>query len=133
LAAQRTRIETAKLLATFVAGMAGAVVATALQVGDPNGLDVTAVVFLLLTALGVVIVILLDRTKDVDVEAVALDAQLSGWNQTRLLEELRRLSYAAMNSNEAVVRATRTAASLTAVSALLAGVFATVSLLLSPA
>lgn len=50
LARQRAQADTAKLLATFAAGVAGALVATALQVGAPEGLDWASAWLLLMTS-----------------------------------------------------------------------------------
>lgn len=128
-ASQRARIETAKLLATFSAGLGAAVVATALQVGEPNLLDVVAVVFLSLSFVGAVAAILLDRTKDVDVDAIVRDAHLGGWTDSQLIFALRQHSYAALMYNKSVVDSTRLSAIYATSVASAAGVLATLSLL----
>jgi hypothetical protein len=128
-AGQRSRIETAKLLATFSAGMAAAVVATALQVGDPNVLDGIAVVFLSLAFAGAIAAILLDRTKDVDVDAVVRDAHVGGWTHIQLINALRQASYTALTYNRSVVNSTRLSALYAASAAFASGALATLSLL----
>ena len=132
-AAQRARIETTKLLATFSSALAATVVATALQVSAPNALDQAAVWLLLLTALGAVVVILLDRTREVDTDALMRNAHLNNWSPEKSISELREAGYIALNYNRTVVTATRIGAALTAVFALAAGVVGTLSLLQAPA
>jgi heme/copper-type cytochrome/quinol oxidase subunit 4 len=61
---QRSQADTAKLLVTFALGIAATLVATALQVGDPNGWDLTATIILGVAFIFALLVIVLDRVKE---------------------------------------------------------------------
>lgn len=128
-AAQRARIENTKLLATFSTAMSATVVATALQVSPPSALDKIAAWLLVVAALGVVLVILLDRTREVDTGAILRNARIEKWNESTLMNELRQAAYATLTYNGSVVIHTRTAALGTAAAAFSAGVLSALSLL----
>ncbi|GAA0452565.1 hypothetical protein Ade02nite_00530 [Paractinoplanes deccanensis] len=129
LARQRAQADTAKLLATFAAGVAGALVATALQVGAPEGLDWASAWLLLMTFVGVLAVIAVDRVAEADHDKVLSLRVVRGWSQEDLLAELRVAELKAVYSNDEVVRAVRGALALQLLLALATGVVAAASLL----
>ncbi|SNY65337.1 hypothetical protein SAMN05421748_12829 [Paractinoplanes atraurantiacus] len=129
LARQRAQVDTAKLLATFAAGIAGALVATALQVGVPEGLDWAAAWLLLVTFAGVLGVIAVDRVAEADHDKVLGLQVLRGWSQEDLLVELRVAELKAVYSNDEVVRLVRSVLAVELLLALATGIVAATSLL----
>lgn len=105
LARQRAQVDTAKLLATFSAAVAVTLVATALQVGQSaSGWDKIAVVGLAASFVAVLLVIMSDRTSQVDHQYVVSQSVLHGWSQAQLATKLRVATIAAVTSNERPVR-----------------------------
>jgi hypothetical protein len=129
LARQRAQVDTAKLLATFAAGIAGALVATALQVGRPNGLDWAASWLLLVTFVAVLAVIAVDRLAEADHDQILNMRMVRNWTQDQLLLELRAAALTAVYANNEVVRIVRTALAVQLLLSVTTGIVATTSLL----
>jgi hypothetical protein len=129
LARQRAQVDTAKLLATFAAGIAGALVATALQVGRPNGLDWAASWLLLVTFVAVLAVIAVDRLAEADHDQILNMRMVRNWTQDQLLLELRAAALTAVYANNEVVRTVRTVLTVQLLLSVTTGIVATTSLL----
>jgi hypothetical protein len=129
LARQRAQVDTAKLLATFAAGIAGALVATALQVGRPNGLDWAASWLLLVTFVAVLAVIAVDRLAEADHDQILNMRMVRNWTQDQLLLELRAAALTAVYANNEVVRTVRTVLTAQLLLSVTTGIVATTSLL----
>ena len=128
-ARQRAEVDTAKLLATFSAGVAATLVATSLQVGEPNGLDLAGTIFLASAVLAVIVVIVLDRVAEADQGKVLELSQVNRWTQAQVLKELRKSTLTAAYSNAEVVLNVRRALMVQVILSCVAGVIACVSLL----
>jgi hypothetical protein len=120
---QRAHADGAKLITTFVAGLTGTLVATALQVPDDpgswdKGLEIAAVAGLVLCFLQTVIVIQRDR----------ILLPNPGYHATEA--ELRSHEFAAEEHNERVVGRVQRAAMLQIVLAAVTGLLAIAALLL---
>jgi len=108
LARQRAQVDTAKLLATLAVGVAATLVATALQVGRAASAWDKVAVGMLGGAFGaVILVVLADRISQVNHLNVVSQSVIEGWSQTQLATKLQALTIAAVDSNEAPVRAVR--------------------------
>ncbi|MFF5079198.1 hypothetical protein ACFY36_19240 [Actinoplanes sp. NPDC000266] len=129
LARQRAQVDTAKLLATFAAGIAGALVATALQVGEPEGLDWAAAWLLLVTFVAVLGVIAVDRLAEADHDQILNVRAIRNWDQDKMLEELRVAALTAVYSNGGVVRMVRSVLALQLLLSVATGIVAATSLL----
>jgi hypothetical protein len=128
-ARQRAEVDTAKLLATFAAGVAATLVATSLQVGEPSGLDLTGTIFLAAAVLAVVCVIALDRIAEADQGKILELSQINKWTQAQVLRELRKSTVVAAYSNAEVVLSVRRALIVQVILSCVAGTIACVSLL----
>jgi hypothetical protein len=98
-ARQRAQVDTAKLLATFAAGVAAALVATALQVGRPSYLDKVSLWLFAACSFAVIMVVLCDRLTEADHTQTCVVAATNGWDDNRLVGELRILHVAAVRNN----------------------------------
>lgn len=128
-ARQRTQVDSAKLVATFAASLAAALIASALQVGKALGWDVAGSTLLGVAFLGVLIVVALDRTKEVDQEAILRYGDNHHWSGQQILEYLRFVVYISVKNNEAVVRSVKVATQLQVLVAAAASICGIVSLL----
>jgi hypothetical protein len=128
-ARQRAQVDTAKLLATFAAGIAATLVATALQVGDPEQLDRISAWLLAVTFLAAIMVIMLDRIAEANQSQTLELSALGKWDDERLLFELRRATLKAVFSNHEVVRSVKIALAVQLVFSTATGVAAATSLL----
>ena len=109
VAAQRAKADTAKLVATFAAGIAGTLVASALQAGaskQPTHLHWGGGISLGVVFLLALLVIVLDRIEEANYWAVLEAAAVARprWSETRTVGELRTAARTARNQNEKVVR-----------------------------
>jgi hypothetical protein len=128
-ARQTSQVETVKLLVTFSLGIAGTMVATALQVSPPNAWDLAALVLLAVAFLLTLVSIGLDRLKWPSRRA-ALDKQADeGWDEAELLVYLRGLMRDTEEENDRVVRHVRHAAEFQVLAAAVAAGLAVTSLL----
>ncbi len=109
---QRSQVDTAKLVATFAAGVAATLVATALQVGSPSAWDIAAVSLLGATVAATVIVISFDRLTEANHPAILQLKQIHNWSEERLLEELQASLIAAVDANAWVLTAVKIAATV---------------------
>jgi hypothetical protein len=110
LVRQQAQADTAKLLVTFAAGIASALVASALQVGPTSSLDIAATATLGVALLAAIAVLALDRLVETDRDSIMGLAFAGGWSQERLQDELRRATLIAEVFNRSVVRTIRSAA-----------------------
>ena len=123
-------MDTAKLLATFSAGIAATIVGTALQVGDkPRGLDVAASIVLGASFLAVLAVVLLDRIGEADTGETLQLAKVHSWKEEKLVEELRAANIKAVQGNADVIRTVQWALAIQIVLSVSAFVLASISLL----
>jgi hypothetical protein len=128
-ARQRAQVDTAKIIATFTAGVAATLVATALQVGAPTTLDRVASYFLMTSVVATVCVVLLDRIVEADQATVLQNALVNSWSDSEILTQLRLASIAATNFNEDVVRYVRWSLAVQLCISAVAGIVAAISLL----
>ncbi|WP_329107782.1 hypothetical protein OG792_05050 [Micromonospora sp. NBC_01699] len=128
-ARQRAQVDTAKLLATFASATAATLVASALQVGKVNTLELLATIFLGVSFIAVILIILLDRITEADQARVLELSHLHGWDEHKLLTELRAATLKAANANVAVVRAVQWMLGIQIAFAATTGAVAAVSLL----
>lgn len=126
---QRAQVDTAKLIATFSAGIAGTLVATALQVKDPSTLDVVAVWLLAATVVFSIAVILLDRLIEADHAHVLEMSEVHGWTKTEVRSRLREATLSTVKANGAVVTVVRCALAIQVAVAVVTGAVAAASLL----
>ncbi|WP_086149257.1 hypothetical protein [Cellulosimicrobium sp. KWT-B] len=106
---QRSQTDTAKLVTTFLAGIAGAMCGVALQVrveGDER-LDVLTSIGFAVTLLFTLLVFAADRVREPDHVKVQSRALRFRWDVSRQLEELREATELALELNESVLRAVR--------------------------
>ncbi|WP_328321872.1 hypothetical protein OHA70_25555 [Kribbella sp. NBC_00382] len=127
-ARQRARADIAKLIATFMAGVAATLVGTALQVSPTNTIDRVATWFLGAAVVLALAVLLLDRTKEADHAALIIEAKLQGWNDAKLMAELRHEVISAADYNLRWLPVIRGALALQVSASVAAGVLAAVSL-----
>jgi hypothetical protein len=128
-ARQRSRVDTAKLLATFIAGIAATLVATALQVGTPNTLDMMSAYFLAASVVAAIFVVISDRITEADSDLLLRIAQQEKWSDQELVGKLRRASMIAAENNKGVVAQVQSALSVQVALSIITGVIAAVSLL----
>lgn len=128
-ARQRAQVDTAKLLATFAAGVAATLVATALQVGEPRKLDAIASWLLAASVMAVVCIILLDRIAEADHSKIFELSHVNQWDRERVLAELRAATVKAMYGNAEVVNTVRWALVFQVALSAATGAVASVSLL----
>jgi hypothetical protein len=130
LTRQRSRADTAKLVATFAAGIAAALVASALQgQADPSGWDWVSACGLGLTVVLTTGVVLLDRLEEPDHNRVLNLAALGQWSDDHRLFELRAAGLEATRTNEGIVRRIATFLWMQLVFAVLTGTAAAYSML----
>ncbi|MCZ2807606.1 hypothetical protein O2W18_21075 [Modestobacter sp. VKM Ac-2983] len=123
------QVETIKLLVTFTLGIAGTLVATALQVEPQNGWDKSAVAMLAIAFVLTLCAVGLDRLKWPD-RQTALDLQTTNtWTEAQLLRYLSGKMRQAHGENEIVVSSVRHAAEFQVLFSLAAAGFAATSLL----
>jgi hypothetical protein len=104
MARQRSRADTAKLVATFAAGIAATLVASALQTAvTPSTLTWVTAWALAATVLLTAAVVLLDRLEEPDHAKVLQLAALGHWNDAHLLFELRAAALEAARLNERTI------------------------------
>lgn len=133
LARQRSRADTAKLVATFAAGIAAALVASALQAGaEPSGWDWVSAWALGLTVVLTTGVVLLDRLEEPDHNRVLNLAALGQWSDEHRLFELRAAALEATRTNEGIIRRVTTFLWMQLVVAVLTGTAAAYSMLNAP-
>jgi uncharacterized membrane protein YhfC len=132
LAGQKAEADTAKLLATFTAGVAATLVATALQVGTPaNSADRWAVSLLALSIAAALFVVFSDRVQSPDHSKVLQNRALSKpeWTDEQTLNELRKEQLATVGFNRWVLLVIRLMLAIQVLLAVTAGAFASASLL----
>lgn len=128
-ARQRSQVETAKLLATLAITLAATLLGSALQVGKSMAWDIAGSVLLAVAFLGVLVVILLDRTTEVDQEAVLAYGNSRNWSAAEIVEDLRLTVYISVKNNEAVVNTVKIATQVQVAISVLSAICSAVSLL----
>lgn len=129
-ARQRSRADTAKLVATFAAGIAGGLVASALQTGGtPSGWDWASTWGLVVTVVLTVGVVISDRMTEPDHGKVLTNATTANWDDGRKLIELRLAAVAANYANEQVIRNIQMILSLQVAGAMFTGATGAYSML----
>lgn len=103
LARQQAQVENAKLITTFVAGIAAALDASALQVRGSSSLTVASSISLVLAILFVIAILLADRLTDANYAAVVTDAKAQGLDDAETVNRLRTASANAVDVNDSVV------------------------------
>lgn len=127
---QQRQVESAKLVTTFSASVAAAIVAAALQTGpDSTSLDILAAVFLSTAFLAVLIVIILDRTTEVKQEDLVHDYRLAGFTDEQIATELVIQTHASIRNNDSIVTQVKIASIIQVLLAGVAGLLAALSLL----
>jgi hypothetical protein len=126
---QRSQVETAKLLATFALAASATVVATALQVGNPNALDAWATYLLGVAFILAILVIFLDRRVEPNPDFVWMVLAIPSWTEVERIDKLEALSIAARRVGEVVVRRVRIVATMQVFVSTIAGAVAAASLL----
>ena len=126
---QRGQVDSAKVVAVFAAGTAGAIVASALQTGTPNDLDRNSVIALAGAAILTLIVVFLDRVREADHEWLSTQASVFVWTPDQFVIALQAHTLSAITDNEKVVSLVRHALLVQILVASAAGLFATLSLL----
>jgi hypothetical protein len=132
-ARQRAQADVAKLVVTFTTGVAATLVGTALQVSPTTKLDRAATWVLAAAVILTLIVLFLDRVREADHEALFTEARLRGWDDARLLMELRFAVVAAAQFNLRWLVFVRAAVAAQVSVAIVAGMLAGISLLRAPA
>src|SRR5207302_794736 len=125
---QRAQVEAAKLLSTLGVATAAAFVASALQVGRQEADDAAAAWLIGCAFVGVVIVVLLDRTTIVDHQTLLNRLALGNFDEGQELITLRKDAMISILNNDAVVRQVRFAAGVTLLLAVTSAAFAINSL-----
>jgi hypothetical protein len=128
-ARQRVQVETAKLLATFAISLAATLIASALQVAKSKPWDIAASGLLALAFIGLLVVIALDRTTEVDQEDIFRYGNSLNWTSDEIIDSLRFAMYVSVKNNEAVVATVKLVAQAQVAASVLAGAFAIISLL----
>jgi hypothetical protein len=126
---QRAQVDTAKLIATFSAGISGTLVATALQVKEPTRLDTVAALLLACTVAASLVVIVLDRLTEADHGHVLELSEIHGWDEQKTRQELRVAILGTVRVNASVVNVVRWALGLQLLVAAGAAAVAVASLL----
>lgn len=102
---QRGKSDNSKLVATFAAGIAVTIFATALQVGTPaSDLEHEAWPWMMLSAGLAVAVVLLDRLREVDYRALLQYAHFNGWDEPTFVHELRWRTMEVVRFNDWTIR-----------------------------
>jgi hypothetical protein len=128
LARQRAKVDTAKLVVTFITAVAATMVATSLQVAPTTTFERAAAWFLGATLLAALAVALLDRLAEPDTDTILKLCQVKKWSETELIEELRAELIGSVVSNDTVIMRVMTATVVSVASAGVSGVLATLSL-----
>jgi uncharacterized membrane protein len=128
---QRAQADSAKLVATFVIGVAASVVASALQMNrtGAESYNKWASILLALSAILTVFVIILDRISEADHKSLLEEAHVKKWSEAELLEELRTLTITASRDNQKVLREVQLALLLQFVVASVCGITAAIGML----
>ncbi len=121
--------DTVKLVVTFAAGLAGALVGTALQVGEPSGLDITAIFFLAGAVVLTGYAIFSDSLQRPDRPSVVAARAANGWNDTQTMAYLEGKHEQADSANRRVVGLVRQLAAYQLLASAGSAVFAVMSLL----
>jgi hypothetical protein len=122
---QRTSIDGAKVVATFTAGVAATLVATALQVGQqPSWADLVATVFWTITIAVTISIFLGDELQTADLQTIAI----MGGTPDQILYNYRRNLLTAVNGNKIVLERVLRKLSNQILLALITVCFAVVSL-----
>jgi hypothetical protein len=101
---QRAQTDSAKLVATFVVGVVGVIVAASLQLTAPPVAHRQLTAWLLATSVALtVLVIILDRISEADHEGIITEARIRNWGEDRLLQELRLNTITASKDNQKVL------------------------------
>ncbi|MGH3585525.1 MAG: hypothetical protein ACRDQ0_04295 [Pseudonocardia sp.] len=130
LAHQRSQVDTAKILVTFTLAVAATLVATALQVEAPNGLDIAASVVLGIGFLVTIAVIFLDRIAEPNRSRAEKKARQRNLSDDQLLELLQDLALDAEDENDTIVDQVKLASIVQVHLSITCAVLATLSLLL---
>ncbi len=131
LAAQRARVDTAKLLVTFSTGVASAFLVGSMQTGGSvsGRMDVFAIAAFAICGALALVVILLDRLREPDHEAVIRASALRAVPAGEMIAELRIAGLAALEFNEVIVNRVRSIVGWQLVSAVGASVLSGIWLL----
>jgi hypothetical protein len=109
LARQRAQADNAKLVATFAAGIAAALAASALEAGsEPSGWDWAAAILLGLTVFATGVVLLLDRVAEPNHKPVMRAADNAAntptpWSDAYTLYRLRKTAVKTAKKNQKVL------------------------------
>ena len=127
---QQRQVETAKLVTTFSASVAAAIVAAALQTDPASApLDILAAVLLATAFVAVLIVIILDRTTEVKQEDLVHDCRLAGLTDEQIATELVIQTHASVRNNDSIVTQVKMASLIQVLLAGVAGLLAALPLL----
>jgi uncharacterized membrane-anchored protein len=128
---QRSQADAAKLVATFVVGVAASTVASALQMNRSGSgtYNRWSSALLALSVILTVAVVVLDRISEADHKSILEEAQVRGWSEAKLLEELQVATITASQDNRKVVREIWCALLVQFICASLCGLFATLGML----
>lgn len=129
LSRQRTTVDTAKLVATFVTSIGATLAATALQVGRVVALDRVACAMLAMCVVAAIGVAILDRMTEPDVDAILRRSSIHQWTDHDLVRELRVQLIGAVDSNVSVVFRVKVATTITVIAAFATTISASASLL----
>jgi len=129
LARQRAKVDTAKLVVTFAAGVSATMVATGLQVGPITLFDRLGASMLGACILATILTAVMDRLAEPDTSKVLELSVVHGWTDSRLTNELRAQLMGVVKNNSGVVSYVMCSAVLAIATALAAGMLPTLSLL----
>lgn len=127
-ARQRSQVETAKLVATFLTGVAATLCASALQVKGTRPLEVESLICLALAAALTIAVILCDRLREAPHKDILVRAGQLAWSQPETLRQLRTAVTDAVNANQRVVTLVQWVTRIQVLVALTSGTLATLSM-----
>ncbi|WBQ04443.1 hypothetical protein [Kribbella sp. CA-293567] len=125
----RWRADVAKLVVTFTSGVAATIVGTALQVDPTNGTDRVATCLLGAAVVFALAVLVLDRLREPDHAAVLTESKIHGWDDAKLIAELRVEVVATAQFNRRWLEVVRVALLVQVSTAIAAGTLAAISLL----
>lgn len=128
---QRAQADTAKLVATFLTGVSGGLIGTALQIAGRqlSNWERYGLYALGVAALLSLVVILLDDIKEADHQLVMVMAGIASWGPTQILDALRFETLKAVKYNEQSVNTVKLALQWQMVIAVGSSVLAAVALL----
>jgi hypothetical protein len=130
LSRQEASRNTLLLLVTFAEGIAATLVASGLQVGKHHGLLVAASMMLGLGFIAIVVLLLLDRSVQVDERQVIGDAYVRGLSADHLRDELQQFDLTAIEINDGVLSSMRNATFVQMAIAAAAATLAVVAMLI---